>query len=312
MRLRRSWLAPAITIAAIVVVGFVLREKIALLSGSSFQRALKTIAAHRFAAAAMCTLAYYCVIVGYDTLAFRTMRLPATRRSIAVASFVSFAYSNIIGFGAITNASLRYHMHKHAGITLKDSTKVVAFYTLTLLLGVLCVGSIVFLWSSVKLPLALRLPFRTLQPIGWISLALLAVYVWLLTRRGRPLRFWKWTLPKLPLRVVVQQVLLASADWLLSGAAVYALLPHAPAVPFLEFLSIYMIAQLAGMFSQVPGGVGVFETVMLVLLPKHASAAATIGSLLAFRVVFYVVPFLVATLLLGRYEWRLRRSKRTP
>jgi uncharacterized membrane protein YbhN (UPF0104 family) len=308
MRMQRSWLATGLTLLVIALVLLALREKISLLSSTSFQRAIKTISVHRFAFAVACTIAYYCVIVGYDALAFRTMHLPATKRSIALASFVSFAYSNTIGFGAVTNASLRYHMHKHAGMTLKDSTKVVGFYTLTLLLGVLCVGSVVFLWSSVKVPLSLHLPFRTLQPIGWISLALLGIYIWLLTRSGKQLKIWKWTLPKLPLRVVLLQVLLASADWLLSGAAAYAILPHAPVVPFLEFMSIYMLAQLAGMFSQVPGGIGVFETVMLVLLPKRASAAATVGALLAFRMVFYVAPFILATLLLGRFEWRQRRS----
>jgi uncharacterized membrane protein YbhN (UPF0104 family) len=306
MRARRSWLAPLITLAVIVMVAFVLKDKIALFSSGTFMRGLKAIPVQRLLVAVICTCAYYLVITGYDTLAFRTMRLSASKRSIALASFVSFAYSNVIGFGAVTNASMRYHIHKHAGVTLKDSTKVVAFYTLTLILGVLAVGSVVFLLSPIRLPLSLKLPFRTVQPFGWIALGLLASYVWLLTR-GKPVKIWKWHLPHLPLKVVLVQVLVASADWMLSGATAFVLLPHSSHMYYTEFMSIYIVAQLAGMFSQVPGGVGVFETIMLLLLPKRASAAVTIGSLLAFRLVFYVIPFVIATFMLGKFEWSHRR-----
>ncbi len=307
MRPRRSWLAPLFTALVIVLVVFALRDKAALFSSSSFMRGLKTIPLQNVLLAVVCTALYYLAITGYDTMAFRAMKLPASKRRIALGSFVSFAYSNMIGFGAITNASMRYHIHRHGGVSLKDSTKIVAFYSFTLLLGMLAVGSFVFLTSSVKLPLSLKLPFRTMQPFGWASLALLVTYVWLLTRHGKPIRIWKWHVPHLPLRVVIVQVLLASADWMLSSAACYVLLPHVTTLAYNEFLSIYIVAQLAGMFSQVPGGVGVFETVMLLLLPKRASAAVTIGSLLAFRLIFYVIPFVLATLMLGKFEWSNRK-----
>ncbi|HRH93809.1 MAG TPA: lysylphosphatidylglycerol synthase domain-containing protein, partial [Candidatus Peribacteria bacterium] len=252
----------------------------------------------------------YLVITGYDTLAFRTLKIPSSRGSIVLGSFVSFAYSNMIGFGAITNASIRYHIHRHAGVSLKDSTKVVAFYSLTLLLGMLCVGSVVFLFSPVKIPLSFHLPFRSMQPFAWMSMSMLVLYIWLLTRRGKPLKIWHWTIPHMPLHIVLFQVLLASADWMLSGAAAYVLIPHSAVMSYTDFMSIYVVAQLAGMFSQVPGGVGVFETIMLLLLPRVASTATTVGTLLAFRAIFYVVPFLLATLLLGKFEWTSRRKKK--
>lgn len=310
MRFKRSWLAPLFSCVVLVLIVLALQDKFALLSGAALQRGLKVIPPQRLLLAVVFTCAYYLVITGYDTLAFRTLKLPANRGTIALGSFVSFAYSNMIGFGAITNASIRYHIHRHDGVSLKDSTKVVAFYSLTLLLGMLCVGSVVFLFSPVKLPIAFHLPFRSMQPFAWISMSVLVLYIWLLTRRGKPVRIWRWVIPRLPLRVIIVQVLLASADWMLSGAAAYVLVPHSATMLYTDFLSIYILAQLAGMFSQVPGGVGVFETIMVLLLPRRASTAATIGTLLAFRAIFYVLPFLLATLMLGKFEWSSRRKRR--
>lgn len=310
MRPKRSWLAPLFSLAAIILIAMILRDKAALFSSETFLRGLKAIPYQRILLAVILTCVYYLVITGYDSLAFRTMRLPATRRSIAFASFVSFAYSNMIGFGAITSASIRYHIHRHAGVSLKDSSKIVAFHLLTLLLGVLCVGSVVFMFSPAKLPLSFHLPFRSMQPFAWMSISLLVLYIWILTRRKGPVRIWRWHIPHLPLRVVVFQVLIASADWMLSGAAAFVLLPHATSMYYTDFLSIYIVAQLVGMFSQVPGGVGVFETMMLLLLPRRASTVVTLGALLTFRAIFYVLPFLLATLMLGKFEWNTRRRRK--
>lgn len=58
----------------------------------------------------------------------------------------------------------------------------------------------------------------------------------------------------------------------------------------------------AGVVSNVPGGLGVFETVILLLLAPQVPAVSVLGALLAYRAVYYFLPLMVAIVLLGFYE----------
>jgi len=68
-----------------------------------------------------------------------------------------------------------------------------------------------------------------------------------------------------------------------------------------------VIAQIAGLVSHVPGGLGVFEAVMLAgfgASGNQALAAPILGSLAMFRVVYYLLPLCAATLLVLLREAR--------
>lgn len=66
----------------------------------------------------------------------------------------------------------------------------------------------------------------------------------------------------------------------------------------------------AGVVSNVPGGVGVFETVVILLLSGQLPADAVLAALLAYRIVYYLLPFAVAAGLLLFHEIypKIRRS----
>jgi phosphatidylglycerol lysyltransferase len=86
------------------------------------------------------------------------------------------------------------------------------------------------------------------------------------------------------------------------------LLPETAHVPFITFVGVYAVAVIAGIISHVPGGVGVFEAVMLFALPG-VPADALLGSLLAYRAVYYVVPLVFGTLLFGSKELSAQRGR---
>jgi phosphatidylglycerol lysyltransferase len=103
-------------------------------------------------------------------------------------------------------------------------------------------------------------------------------------------------------------VVVGCIDWVFASAVAYVLLPPAASIHVLAFVAVFLLAQVAGLVSHIPGGVGVFEGVVLILLKGQAPAAALVGSLLVYRVVYYVLPFLVAVLTLAAYELRARRA----
>ncbi|HEY9658525.1 MAG TPA: UPF0104 family protein, partial [Allocoleopsis sp.] len=68
-------------------------------------------------------------------------------------------------------------------------------------------------------------------------------------------------------------------------------------------------AMTAGIFSTVPGGLGVFETVILLLHPPSIPASQVLAALLAFRAVYFFLPLLIATGLMIGYEVRYHKFK---
>jgi phosphatidylglycerol lysyltransferase len=88
----------------------------------------------------------------------------------------------------------------------------------------------------------------------------------------------------------------------------YALLPAAPGLTFLRFLGIYIASYLAGIAASLPGGIGVFDTAIIIGLQPWLSAPEVIGSLLVFRLYYYVVPLFIAGGLFAGFELAQRRQ----
>ena len=94
----------------------------------------------------------------------------------------------------------------------------------------------------------------------------------------------------------------AILDWFVAGCILYVLLPDLPALTLMRVLGVFLLGQLAGLASQIPGGLGVFESVVVVLLSPVMPASQVIGSLLVYRGMYYILPLLIAALLLGSQE----------
>jgi phosphatidylglycerol lysyltransferase len=82
----------------------------------------------------------------------------------------------------------------------------------------------------------------------------------------------------------------------------YACLPHASAVGYPHVLAVFVLAFVAGLISHVPGGLGVFDAVVLVGLSTRLPADQILAGLLAFRVVYHLVPLVSAGALFGAVE----------
>ena len=103
--------------------------------------------------------------------------------------------------------------------------------------------------------------------------------------------------------LALAQVAVSSADWVFSGAALYLLLPHK--VPFHVFFAVFLLGQIAGLVAQVPGGLGVFEAVMLWGLTPAISTPAMLIGLVGYRVIYFLLPLGLATAI-----WALREVRR--
>ncbi|RAO96865.1 hypothetical protein [Mesotoga sp. Brook.08.YT.4.2.5.4.] len=63
--------------------------------------------------------------------------------------------------------------------------------------------------------------------------------------------------------------------------------------------------------SQVPGGLGVFEALTIVILSPAYQADALMATLILYRIVFYIAPFLIALVVFGVNEFLFTGFKKT-
>lgn len=98
------------------------------------------------------------------------------------------------------------------------------------------------------------------------------------------------------------QVALAAGDLFLASSVLYVLLPPDVALTLPHLQAVYLTALLAGLVSHVPGGLGVFESIVLLLLTPPVSAPTMLGALLAYRGIFHLLPLVIAMLTFAGYE----------
>ncbi|AVH65716.1 hypothetical protein CDG77_26410 [Nostoc sp. 'Peltigera membranacea cyanobiont' 213] len=272
---------------------------------------LAAIPKSRLSWAIWLTVLGYLVMIGYDILGFSYINRSLSWNKIALTSFISSAFSNTIGFALLTGSAIRYRFYSSWGVSAVAIAQVIAFANFTFWLGMFAVAGCLFLINPLKIPTQLHLPFVSVRPIGVIFLLLVAGYLVgsIFVKQPLIIRGQEFRFPDFKISLI--QIAISSLDWILAAAVLYAVLPSNISLSYLDFLGIYLLAMFAGVISNVPGGLGVFETIILLILSSKVSAAAILGAMLAYRGVYYFLPLLVASGLLGLYEiiFRTRNLK---
>jgi len=252
--------------------------------------------------AVFCSGMSYFMLTLYDTLGFRYIRHPLEYRKIALASYIGYAFSNNIGYPMISGGLLRYRLYTTWGLSAVEVTKVVAFCSFTSILGFLTVAGGSFILEPETLPASLHLPISSVKPVGYLFLGFLAVYFFLINVVKKPVRIKKFEF-RLPLPGhSIAQVIVSSMDWSFAVGVLYFLLPKGAGVPYLGLIGLFMLSEFAGMVSRIPGGLGVFEMVMILLLPPTVNHSQILGALVSFRIIYYFMPLAIAAVVLGSYE----------
>lgn len=285
-------------IGALVLLHNQLKE----LSYTDIINALKAIPMFRILIAMCLALLYYIILGGYDIVAFKYIdaKVPLRPKDILFTCFVSNVLGSNTGYSMLFGGSIRYRLYSIHNVSMIDVTKVLLFSSATIWLGLLTVGGVVFTFTPVSLEGITRFSFST-RPIGIFFLILLASYALLSTRGSKPIKLFKWRISFPNIKIVLSQTILATLDWLIASLTLYMLMP-AGEIPYFVLLKVFLVSQLLGIISQVPGGMGVFEASIALLLPHAVDNPGVIGGLLAYRAIFYFFPLAIALTMLGSYE----------
>jgi phosphatidylglycerol lysyltransferase len=262
----------------------------------------------RIALAILLAGASYLALTGYERLALGYAGTSLPWQRYALTSFVAYAVGHNLGLVAISGGAVRYRLYAPLGLGAVDIAKIVAFCTVTFALGVGTLAGVSFLVHAGEAATLLHASVGLSTTIGAGLLAAVLAYVLACAYRRSPVAWRGWQLELPSVRLASSQVLLASIDLLLASACLYVLLPSTAGVSFGAFAGLYMVALAASVASAVPGGVGVFESILVLLLPA-VPAPQMLGALLAYRLVYYVLPFLLALLLISMHEADRNRSR---
>lgn len=267
---------------------------------------LQAISWGRIALATCLTALNYVVMVGYDWLAIHYLGMRLSLARTALASFIGSATSH--NLGAVLGATpVRYRLYSTWGLSAAQIFPLLAILALTFWVGVAAIAGVVFLVHPVRLPEAFHLPFEDVRPLGIILLATVVMYLLLAGLWRRPLHWRTYQVELLPLRVSLAQVLIASADLMVAAAVLYVLLPATTGVSYLGVLGVYLFSVVGAMLTHVPGGIGIFELSVLVLIAPP-DPHEVLASLVIFRLIYYVVPLGAAMALLLSTELRYNRQ----
>ncbi|WP_233604809.1 bifunctional lysylphosphatidylglycerol flippase/synthetase MprF [Corallococcus sp. AB030] len=301
-------LTTALPLLLLCVAAYVLHRELSHYRREDVSAGLAAVTASRILLALAVTVVNYAALTLYDVLALGHAghRIPYSR--VGFTSFVGYAFGHNLGASFLSGGSVRYRLYSAWGLTALDVARVSAFNALTFWLGLAAVTGASLLLEGGGGVLSLSTPVA--HGVGAaLGLLLVSYFVACATVR-KPLRIrgLEWTLPT-PARALAQLVV-SCGDWALAAAVLWVLLPP-DSVSLPSLTALFALAQLAGIASQVPAGLGVFETVMLSALTPRVPAPQVVGVLLVYRLVYYLLPFTVAALLLAGHELLQRRHHLT-
>jgi hypothetical protein len=247
------------------------------------------------------TIIGYLVISTYDILAFNYLDRFLHKTKIFLITFIVYGVSNTTGFTLLIGGGIRYYFYSRWGVSPKDIAKITAFGNLSLWLGLLTVGGMACLIDPLNLTRFPQFQFVPLKALGSFLVIIVTVYLFLCWRK-RTLKIKNTVIYFPSLKTSLCQLLVFTSDWALAAATLYVLLPSNANLSYPTFFSIYLLGMNAAVLSYVPSGLGIFETVILFLLPNTISPPDALGSFLVYRTIRFLLPLAVAVFLAGMLE----------
>ncbi|WP_412072487.1 bifunctional lysylphosphatidylglycerol flippase/synthetase MprF [Pseudomonas fluorescens] len=295
----------AVTLLLFVIALIACRHLLSDLDLNALHDSILEVPKPALLGAVMATVVGFIIMLGYEWSASRYAGVKLSPRILALGGFSAFAIGNAVGLSLLSGGSVRYRLYARFGVGASEVAYMTLFASLSLGCALPPLAALATLSELPAASAALRLPEPLLGAIAIAVLLLGAVLAIGIYRRRLPdqpladnllIRIGRRTLRLPGRRLTFLQLIITALDVAAAATVLYLLLPEAP--PFGAFLLVYLLALAAGVLSHVPGGVGVFEAVLLAAFADTLGAAPLAAALLLYRLIYVVLPLLVACLLL--------------
>ena len=276
----------------LVAVGldFVFRD----LSRAELEAALLRQPAGRIVACLALTAASFACLALYDLVGVHVAAPGKVRARLALLSgAASAAIANTLGFHAVSGSAVRAHLYLPEGLSGAEVARVVSVSWLSLV-----AGNMTMLAGAELFQAATGADPAWHATLGVALEGLLLVWLWWLARGPREIVLGRFRLPMPPAPLALLLMLLGAVESGTALGALYVLLPGDLAPPFDVFAVGCIAAVILGVVSHAPGGLGVFEASMTAILAGRGRPDL-LAALLLFRLLYNLLPFMLAALALG-------------
>ncbi|WP_183719464.1 bifunctional lysylphosphatidylglycerol flippase/synthetase MprF [Rhizobium sp. BK060] len=298
----RALLTALATLALFCLVGFAIVQLTNEVRYDDVVQALAETKVSSIVLALVFTGLSFLALVFYDVNAIEYVGRKLPFPQVALTGFSAYAVGNTAGFGALSGGAIRYRAYSRLGLTPEEIGRVIAFVTLSFGLGLAGVAAIALLIIADEIAPLINVGSLTLRLLAGAVIAGLGVIMFM-GRDGRAIHLGPIEIRLPDSRTWSRQFLVTAFDIAASATVLYVLLPQA-AISWPVFLAVYAIAVGLGVLSHVPAGLGVFETVIIASLGSAVNIDAVLGSLVLYRLIYHVLPLLIAVLAVSATELR--------
>ena len=293
--------APLFGLVVFLLAGYAIHRVFREYHYHELRAAFQDITTAHIIAAACFAAGSYFMLTLFDVLGFRYAGVSLPYHRLALASFIGYSLSNNVGHSVLSGGAVRYRLYSAWGVEPGQIARIVTFCMVTGWVGFATMGGMACLLEPAGAFPAL-FPVHLHIPLGLALLGLSTAYLTVSALGWGVIRWHGHELALPGGRLALAQILAGAVDLTLTSAVFYSLLHLDKPLGFVSFAGFFMIAIIAGLVSQVPGGLGVFETIMLAFLSPYASGPHLISAIVLYRTVYYFVPLFLACALLGAHE----------
>jgi len=305
----RSWLKghrSMLTLVVMLVVAasgvFALHSLLTEVRLRDIRSAFHLITTERIVLALAFTTVSYLALTFYDYVALRVIGRPLPWRTAAMASFCSYTLSHNLGLALLTGGSARYRIYTAQGIGGGDIARIIASASMAFWGGVIVMAGLLMAVHPTPIILG-GFSFSILfqRVVGMAILLTAVVGLFLIGKVRRAPRLFGWTVA-LPTRgEAAAQLGVACLDLAAASAALYVLVPGIDASLYPTFFLGYALAIIVALVSHVPGGLGIFEAVIVATLPD-VDRPSLLAALIAYRLIYYLLPLFMGIAIILIHE----------
>lgn len=298
-----AWLSTLIGITLFVIAMWVLFREIRAVTFAEISAQFSTLKwTTLIFASGLCAVSY-ALLTCYDLTAMRLTGISLPYRTVAPIAFSAFAIGHNVGLASLSGGAIRYRAYSLAGLTNPQIGAIIAFIPLTFFLGIAVLLGASLVLEPGRALAALPMSAFWLRLLGYALLLICLFYLFGVALIRRPIHIGPWDVQLPSARMGILQLLLASADIVLTSLVLYVLIQSATPLHFFAFLAAFLLAMAAGVLSNVPGGIGVFESALILLLPQ-VPVSTLLGAIFAYRILYYLLPLGIALALIAIHEVR--------
>lgn len=262
---------------------------------------MRAVPAATLGLAALCAAGAFTTLACYEVAVVRYVKHCIGRAKPMVTAFIAFPLGHAIGQAMLSGGALRYRMYTPAGFSATEVGATVLLANLPYALAFGLFLDVALVGAAETLEPMFRISSEWLRALGCIGLAKDLGYVLLVVLRRKPVRLGGWVVNLPTPAMTALQYLVGIIDVALVSSVLYLLLPETVGLAYLPFLAVYLASVLAGVLSHVPAGLGVLESMLLLLLPD-VPPEQLLAAVLMYRALYEIVPVLLALALWSVFE----------